>query len=82
LNQTFGPASSQTSNNMAADYYSESIYLLAQILAYVCILYSVVALLLMIAGLFGAKLIALEAVRVVQLTCLALTALTDLSPTY
>ena len=36
----------------------------------------------MIAGMFGAKLIALEAARVVQLTCLALTALNDLSPTY
>jgi len=44
--------------------------------------FSIIVILLILAGLFGAKIVAIEACKVVQLTTLALTALADLNPTF
>jgi hypothetical protein len=80
------PASQQsikasTSNNQALVYYSDPDYGLAKIAEYVALLLAICALLMLLIGLFGGKLIGLECAGVIQLSFISLLSMTDLSPT-
>ena len=68
-------------NNQAVATYSESTYELASALEYVCLATGALSLFLLFLGAFGGRLIALEAVSVVQLSYLSLLRLEDMSCT-
>lgn len=71
-----------TENNLSLKNYSQNIYMLAAAVKYFCIIMSVVALLLLLAGYFGGKLIVLEHLAVLQIVSLSMVSVHDASPTF
>ncbi len=57
-------------NNLSLDFFSADTYIIARVLKYLCFAVTALSLLLFFAGYFGAKLVALECLALVQLTAL------------
>ena len=73
---------SNTQNNESLELFSDSTYVLAKAVKYLSIAVSALSLLLFVAGYFGAKLIAIECIAVVQLSAMLLFSLENMPPTF
>lgn len=69
-------------NNLSLKNYSQSVYMLAAAVKYSSLIMSAVALLLLLAGYFGGKLIALEHLAVLQIVGLSMVSVHEASPTF
>lgn len=69
-------------NNQAFVYYSDEDYQTAKIVKYLSLVCSVFAILLLLIGLFGGRLIGLECAAVIQLTFVSLISVENISPAF